>query len=292
MTQCLFENESAAANFAAALPTRAVAKRLHYFHRTSSTNDLALQAARGGAPHGTVFVADTQESGRGRRGRTWESKPGLGLLFSVVVDAGMFPQSSLGWIPIAAGLASAEGIAATTAVSPALKWPNDIVIPSTQQAGQCGWRKLGGILCESFFASDTGGRSAVVAGIGLNILHAQEDLPEFAKAPPTSVLLECGTPADPRAVFAAVLAAFERSLELLQRGTASDLRERAQQSLAAWWTPNLQLSVQGGGADAEAGAESLYTGRFAGLDERGWLRLKLRDGSEKVFADAEIISVR
>jgi len=284
----LFDSESAAAAFSAALKTQRIGKRLHYFSLTSSTNDLALQAARGGAPDGTLFVADQQESGRGRRGRVWESRPGLGLLFSVALDAGMLPQKSLSWIPIAAGLACVEGLDATTSVRPVLKWPNDVVIPATRSIGSCGWRKLGGILCESFFSAESGGRSAVVAGVGLNIQHTQEDLPEFAKAPPTSVALETGAPADACGVFAAVLEAFERNLDVLRHEDGSGrMRARAEESLRSWWQPQMLLSVQGGGTD-----EDLVSGRFAGLNESGWLRLKLRDGSERIFADAEIISVR
>lgn len=284
----LFESENAASAFSVALKTRRVGKRLHYFSLTSSTNDLALQAARGGVPDGTVFVADQQESGRGRRGRTWESRPGLGLLFSVVLDATAFPQKCLSWIPIAAGLSCVEGVGTTTSIAPTLKWPNDVVIPETKSNASCGWRKLGGILCESFLASESGGKSAVIAGVGLNIQHSHADLPEFAKAPPTSVAIETGSPVDARVIFAAVLETFERNLdELRGNDGAARMRERTEESLRGWWTSRMQLSVQGGGAE-----EELSVGRFAGLNENGWLRLKLRDGEERTFADAEIISVR
>src|SRR4051794_35767817 len=50
---------------------------LVHLGRTGSTNDLAREGARRGAVAGTVFVAEEQEAGRGRQGRTWASAPGL-----------------------------------------------------------------------------------------------------------------------------------------------------------------------------------------------------------------------
>ncbi|MDA1306944.1 MAG: biotin--[acetyl-CoA-carboxylase] ligase, partial [Acidobacteria bacterium] len=52
---------------------------LHFYARVGSTNDLALRLAADGAPHGTAVLADLQESGRGRRGRSWWSPPGAGM---------------------------------------------------------------------------------------------------------------------------------------------------------------------------------------------------------------------
>lgn len=288
----LFDNAQQAAEFSGTLSTQRIGKRLHYFASTSSTNDLALQAARSGAPDGTVFIADHQQSGRGRRGRAWESRPGLGLLFSVIVDVGDFPPASAGWIPLAAGLACVRGTVQSTGVQASLKWPNDVVIPALRppRAAAPGWRKLGGILCESSLATGAGGRSTVVAGIGLNLHHALDELPEYAKAPPTSVRLETGSGVDGRAMFGAVLEAFEDVLNVLQReGGAALLHAEVEQALFAWWDSKLMLEVHAGGVNA--GDDGVVRGRFAGLNEHGWLRLKLRDGTERVFADAEVLSV-
>ena len=46
-------------------------QRLELHGELSSTNDLALELARAGAPAGTVVLADSQSAGRGRRGSRW-----------------------------------------------------------------------------------------------------------------------------------------------------------------------------------------------------------------------------
>ncbi len=126
---------------------------LHCFASTASTNDEALRAARAGAPEGSLFVADHQSRGRGRRGRSWRSEPGEGLLFSLLLrPAEHAPGPSL---TLAAGLAVRAAVAARVPLAAQLKWPNDVLV---------GGRKLAGILCEAL-----SGLSAVVVGVGLNV---------------------------------------------------------------------------------------------------------------------------
>src|SRR6188508_2576190 len=55
------------------------------FDAVDSTNRYTLDEARAGAPEGLVVVADRQEAGRGRRGRTWIAPPGSSLLVSVLL---------------------------------------------------------------------------------------------------------------------------------------------------------------------------------------------------------------
>ena len=55
---------------------------LHRFDRLDSTN---AEALRNGAPHGHVYVAQTQEAGRGRQGREWISPAG-NLYINICVE--------------------------------------------------------------------------------------------------------------------------------------------------------------------------------------------------------------
>jgi BirA family biotin operon repressor/biotin-[acetyl-CoA-carboxylase] ligase len=117
-----------------------------------STNDVALDHARRGAPEGLVVVADVQRSGRGRRGRSWLAPPGSSLLVSVLLRPELPPERlHLGVAAVA--LAAADACAAVAGVRPGLKWPNDLVV---------GDAKLGGVLAEV----EAG---AVVVGLGLNV---------------------------------------------------------------------------------------------------------------------------
>jgi BirA family biotin operon repressor/biotin-[acetyl-CoA-carboxylase] ligase len=126
---------------------------IRWFAEVDSTNRLAADLARAGAPDGVVVGADHQTAGRGRRGRTWESRPGAALLVSVILR----PAPLL--VTLAAGVAAAEACEEAVAGSHvALKWPNDLLL---------GDGKLGGILSE--LVGD-----AAVVGLGLNLGWAPE----------------------------------------------------------------------------------------------------------------------
>jgi BirA family transcriptional regulator, biotin operon repressor / biotin---[acetyl-CoA-carboxylase] ligase len=142
---------------------------LRALRTTGSTNADALAWAAEGAPEGAVVVAEHQTAGRGRRGRSWSSRPGLSLLFSVVLRP-QLELDRLGLVTTAFGVAVAEA-ADAEALGLGIKWPNDIV---------AGGRKLAGILVESRVS----GRIADVAvgGVGLNVGWADAELPEEVSA--------------------------------------------------------------------------------------------------------------
>jgi biotin-[acetyl-CoA-carboxylase] ligase BirA-like protein len=135
---------------------------LRVMEEVGSTNAELVAAAAGGAPEGTVLVAEHQSSGRGRLDRVWTSPPRAGLTVSFLLRPDV-PAARKGWLPLLTGVALAESVAEVTGVLPSLKWPNDLL------AGD--GRKLAGILAEA------GGR-AVVVGTGLNVSTTAEELPE------------------------------------------------------------------------------------------------------------------
>lgn len=121
-----------------------------------STNTWLAQRAAAGAPSGSVCVAEWQQAGRGRRGRTWHAPYGSGVCLSLLWR---FPQSVDGGLSLAVGVALTRTLAevgASTGIG--LKWPNDIMWQE---------RKLGGILVEMRGESVSGWE--VVIGIGLNV---------------------------------------------------------------------------------------------------------------------------
>ena len=293
----LFQSDAEVAAFASALRTTHVGKRIDYRARVASTNDLALQAARDGAAHGLVFIAEAQDAGRGRRGRQWHSPPRLGLLFSVLVRPallGLFSgNTSLagpGWVPLVTGLACTEALAGLCGLSLAAKWPNDIVASSSAAPG---WRKLGGILCESALPAGNGRPAAasdpyVIIGIGLNLNHTAADLPAQARTPPTSVLLETGKACTRLAVLRAILERLEQHLlELYAPASGAALKQRIEDQLRQWWPPQRALYIQAPGVNGSP--ERTITGRLVGLDDQGRLLVQDPSGRQLVLADAEIL---
>ena len=162
-------------------------RTIHSAEAMSSTQTPAKDAARLGAAHGTVFVTDFQNSGRGRRDRGWTTAPGIDLTFSVILRPN-----------IGAGHAQLLNLAAALAVGEALekifggitdgpgligiKWPNDVMANG---------KKICGILCET--AGTAQQIDFAVLGIGVNVNGTAMpvfDSPDRPRA--TSIFVETG----------------------------------------------------------------------------------------------------
>ncbi|MFT5642856.1 MAG: BirA family biotin operon repressor/biotin-[acetyl-CoA-carboxylase] ligase [Janthinobacterium sp.] len=126
---------------------------------TGSTNaDLLARLEQLDGP--LLLIAQHQNAGRGRAGRSWLSAPGAGLTFSLAWKF-RSPLHSLMGLPLAVGVALAESMAAL-GLQVTLKWPNDVLKDG---------HKLAGILIETRNVADQN-RSAstwAVIGIGINL---------------------------------------------------------------------------------------------------------------------------
>jgi len=125
----------------------------------ASTNDVAADRVRAGAPAGVVVVAQRQTAGRGRLERRWEDRPGGSLLVSLTVPA---PDSDATLVPLAAGIALSDA-AHRQGVATRLKWPNDLLAP-TADGGTLA--KCGGILTERVEGPSG---AQLVIGIGVDV---------------------------------------------------------------------------------------------------------------------------
>jgi BirA family biotin operon repressor/biotin-[acetyl-CoA-carboxylase] ligase len=161
----------------------------------ASTNaDLAVRA-RHDEPEGLVLVAEHQTAGRGRLDRRWETPARSALTFSVLLRPAGVPDRRWPWLPLLAGVAVVEGIAAAGGPECGLKWPNDV-----QHDGL----KVAGILVERL---ETSQGPAAVLGIGLNVSTTLEELP----VPTATSLAAAGAPdLDRTALLLALLAALGR----------------------------------------------------------------------------------
>lgn len=148
-----------------------------FFEEVPSTQDVAKQLALQGAPEGLLVVADRQSSGRGRKGRSWESPPGSGVWASILLRPSVSP-AFLHLLNFAAGLSVKEAITALTGIEGVqLKWPNDVLI---------GGRKVCGILAEGSVETDR--ILYCVLGIGINV--SSEGLSEGLSDKATSLSAE------------------------------------------------------------------------------------------------------
>ncbi len=174
-----------------------------YMDVVDSTNRAAKDLARQGAAHGTLVLCDEQTDGRGRRGRSWLSRPGHGAWMSLIARPEV-PAARAPELVMVASVALARAIETASAVDARIKWPNDVV---------AGGRKLCGTLLEISASGEA--LDWAVIGVGINILGADfpEDLPDAGS-------IESVSGRQPRraAVVAAFLDAFEECYALWMRG--------------------------------------------------------------------------
>jgi BirA family biotin operon repressor/biotin-[acetyl-CoA-carboxylase] ligase len=226
---------------------------LMYQPVTGSTNDNALLAARSGAPHGSLFVADEQTAGRGRRGNTWLAAPGESLLFSVLLRPEL-ELAQVSALTLAIGLALRDAITPLIAPEAQIKWPNDLYV-----AG----KKLAGVLVESQLQGDR--LQAVIVGVGLNV--ATREFPAEIAARATSLALLGTCSLEPEPLLHDLLAAVAARVDAYQRaGVAGILGEL-----------NAADALRGRRVRVDA-----LSGIGRGLDEQG--RLLLEDESGKIHA--------
>ena len=76
------------------LCTAVFGHRVFYYPTIGSTNDRALELAGTGEPEGALVLAEEQTRGRGRRDRTWDSPPGLGIYASLILRPGIATVSN------------------------------------------------------------------------------------------------------------------------------------------------------------------------------------------------------
>ncbi len=189
----------------AGLGTKFLGRHMFCYRSIDSTNEEAKRMALQGAPDGSLFVAEQQTGGRGRLGRKWDSPPGKGLWFTVLLRSGSIPLSP-SMITLLAGLSVLKASRSLSGVRTLIKWPNDIIIGS---------RKVCGILAE--MSAEIDRVEFMVVGIGVNVNNAS--FPPDLEKKATSFLMETGKPIRRVSLLQETL----RELETLLRENASGL---------------------------------------------------------------------
>jgi BirA family biotin operon repressor/biotin-[acetyl-CoA-carboxylase] ligase len=232
----------------------------HYFEAVESTQDEARAAARLGAGHRSIFVADFQRAGRGRRGRSWLAAPGTALMLSIVFRDMASAPVPWRWT-ILASVALAEAIAEVAPnLRPSIKWPNDVLLEG---------QKTAGILAET---SWDGVQLVAIVGVGVNV-HAHPA--ELARIGPAVTSLRA---AGGRAVDRGqLLLGFVDRLDAWLARPSAEL-------LAAWqarlWGRGQRLRLVDLGREEEV--------VVLGAESNGALRVRLADGTERLTTTGEL----
>ncbi|MBR0409543.1 MAG: biotin--[Eubacterium sp.] len=145
------------------LPAHVLAGEIRYYNTVDSTNEAAKRAASAGISAESIFIADRQTSGKGRRGRVWSSPGGEDVFFSILLRPDLSPEAAP-LLTLVAALAAVETAGKHSGEACQIKWPNDIVLHD---------KKICGILTEMSVEMDE--IDCVVVGVGFNLNRLQFD---------------------------------------------------------------------------------------------------------------------
>lgn len=249
----------------------AAGTKLAVFDSIGSTNSEAMARARGGERGPKWYVTAHQTAGRGRRNRPWSAPPGnLASSILEVIDvsprvaatigfaAGLALQAALGQACMAARLQTAG----SDSIRFRLKWPNDVIAQG---------RKLAGILLEAEPVS--GGRLAVVVGIGTNVVAYPEGTPY-----PATSLASLGVHTGAEELFGCLSDSWTEYCGIWDNGRGFDaIRRRWLDGAMGLGEP---VSIQSGGG--------LIAGTFDTIDETGCLIVRTAEGKRLPIAAGDV----
>ena len=249
------------------MDTKWAGSNVVYYDEIDSTNNRAKKAGDNKAPHGTLFVADMQVAGKGRRGRVWQSPAGSSIYMTILLYPEISPLKAP-QLTLVMAIAVAEGIKEVTGLDTKIKWPNDIVVNG---------RKICGILTEMSTEIDYINHVVIGAGINVN----QDDFPEDIRKTASSLKMELGKQVKRSELIAAIMKSFEKDYEIfVKTEDLSGLQELYNSMLV-----NLDRDVK----VLEPGNE--YEAHALGINKTGELIVRTAEGEEKEIYAGEV-SVR
>jgi len=207
---------------------------------TASTNDVARNL-----PAWSAVCANRQTSGRGRFGRVFVSDPG-GLWISAVLPAEGGTVKWLGF-SLMVGLYLVRMLEALQIPDARLRWPNDLM---------SGTKKLGGLLIEQ------SAKDRLIVGFGLNLLNAPWKSDPSLEAISTSIACLAKSIPSLEEMTTLTLDALADAHQAMEVGGM----EAAINGLNPGWARLVPVEILLSGGRK-------VSGRFAGLDPRGNLRL-------------------
>jgi len=252
----------------AGLPTNRLGGPIHYFFEVESTNSYAHRLAENGAAEGAMVIAETQTKGRGRLGRVWVSPPYANLHYSVILRPTLAPVRAP-QITLMAAVALADSIASLVPCSPAIKWPNDILVNG---------RKTAGILTEASWSSAR--IEFVILGIGVNLNFPEELMPESIRPRATSLLAVRQKTVQREAFVRRLIQDLDRCY--------GELEEVGFHSIATRW--EALFGLRGKKVRVEM-ADQVVIGTARGIDRDGALLLESERGIPQRIVAGDVVPV-
>ncbi|OPX60270.1 MAG: putative biotin ligase [Methanobacterium sp. PtaB.Bin024] len=250
------------------LPTRYIGKEIHYYSEVDSTNEVAKRLAHDGAPEGTIIVAESQRSGRGRRGKKWLSPSG-GVWMTIILRPDI-PPSKAAQLTLVTGVAVAETLDQECRLDVGIKWPNDILI---------GGKKVCGILTEA--STNPEGLEYVVVGIGIDLNVDVDSFPPELREGATSLKQEL----EKEIYSVKLVQRFLKNLETLY----DDFKTGKFPEILKEWR---KLSKTIGSRVEVRKKGRILQGEAVGITREGVLILEMDDGSLRKVISGECIHLK
>jgi len=252
---------------ASRMQTKWAGKKVFFEEETGSTNVDARLFAERGAEHGSLVVANIQNGGKGRRGRSWHSSKGCSIAMSMILKPELETECA-SMITLIQAMATAKAIEEVCGLKAQIKWPNDILVNE---------KKVCGILTEMNLEMME--ISSIIVGTGINV--NQEVFPEEISNIATSLKIEKKRTQSRADLIERICELFEEYFELfLESKDLSSILEEYNSHLI-----NLGRQVK------VLDPQHEFTGEALGIAKSGELLVK-KENKEVVKVYAGEVSVR
>jgi BirA family biotin operon repressor/biotin-[acetyl-CoA-carboxylase] ligase len=244
------------------LKTKYLGKNIYYFDSLDSTQNFASSIAKKHDENGTVVIAETQVSGKGRQGRSWISPKG-GIWLSVILHP-RFDVGKVTLVPFAAAIALSSAIKKILGIQTELKWPNDVTLSG---------KKIAGMIIDASIESTR--IESLILGVGINFRVVPKQIEKRIKDGSNfygvATLVDKNNAAKPARLVQVFLEELEKTLALIDAGKT--------QSILSQWSKRSSTI----GRDVSVSTpEGKITGRAVKLD---------RDGSLVIRQNSQLIKV-
>ena len=217
----------------------------------------------------SVLSALEQTGGKGQRGNTWHSEPGMNLTFSIILkgESVSIDARNQFCISMVSALAVRK-LLHSFGISADIKWPNDIYV---------GNEKICGILIENSLRGAKIQSSIIGLGLNVNQTVFDRDLPN-----PTSIKSHIGTDLDIHDLL-------EKFMDIFQEYMEEYIHSNRLSSLKDIYTSALwRLDIVSLYKDLTSEVGSIIKGKITGITDEGLLKIDINDYGVKTFAFKDV----
>jgi len=245
-----------------------IGREIFFYETVGSTNTVASDLAEK-TIEGAVVIADSQQKGRGRLGRKWESPPGVNIYMSIILRPKIESKEAT-LITIMAAVACATALRRVTGLHVTIKWPNDLMVSD---------KKIGGILSE--LKTDHGRIISAIVGIGMNVNVGIDAYPADVQEIATSVKNETGMSYSREVVISEILNEIDYWYKILN-GMGKGILLLEWQKLTSTLGREVKVTV----------GKETFTGLAESIDSEGMLILRLPSGMLKKINSGDLTILR